>query len=123
MNLKSAESAINGAWLTGLVIGVLTLIGSIIAFIYSDTHSRWTTLLNFADVAILFAFAYGVWRKSRVGAVLLSAYVAYLVIRQLVSWAQSGAVPRGILIGVIALLLCLNGIRGMFAYHKIKQVA
>jgi hypothetical protein len=123
MNLKSAESAINGAWLTGLVVGALSLIRSATALFFSAGYGRSSVYLTFVDVAVLFALAYGVWRKSRICAILLSLYFIYLAVLKTASWVQSGTVPPGILIDVIALLLCLNGVRGTFAYHNIAQAS
>jgi hypothetical protein len=121
MKLKSAEGAINGAWLTGFIVGVLALIRTIIALIFSGPDSRWSAALTFADVVVLFALAYGVWRKSRACAVLLSAYFVYLTALKTVLWIRSGVVPPGILLDAVALLICLNGVRGVFGYHKIEQ--
>jgi hypothetical protein len=121
MNLKSAEGAINGAWLTGLVVGILALINTIISLVFSDPQSRWAALWVFGELAVLFGLAYGVKRKNRVCAVLLSAYFISLLIRKTAMWRQSGFVPLGILIDTIALSLCLYGAHGAFAYYKIKQ--
>jgi hypothetical protein len=123
MNLKSAESAINGAWMTGLVVGILVLIRSIIALVFSDPHSRWAGLWIFGEIGILFGLAYGLRRKNRVCAVLLPVYFTSLLIRKMAIWNQSGDVPPGILIDLIALALCMHGMRGMFAYYKIRQNA
>lgn len=125
MNLKSAESAINGAWLTGLVIGILTTIrmGAYILFSSSDwSREAVTSYVNVgALVIILFALSYGVWRKNKICAVLLAVYFISLVAWKTALWIQSEIVPWGILVDFLAILLCLNGARGVFAYHRIKQ--
>jgi hypothetical protein len=125
MNLKSAESAIDGAWLTGLVIGVLTSIrmGANILFSSSDwSGEAVTSYVNVgALVIILFALSYGVWRKNKICAVLLAVYFISLVAWKTALWIQSETVPWGILVDFLATLLCLNGARGVFAYHRIKQ--
>jgi len=125
MNLKSAESAINGAWLTGLVVGILTLIRMGAVILFSGGYLRGVAVAPFVNVAILviilFALSYGVWRKNNVCAVLLAVYFVSLVAWKAVLWAQSKTVPPGILMDFLAMLLCLNGARGMFAYHRIKR--
>jgi hypothetical protein len=118
MKLESAQSAINGAWLTGLVVGLLTLINAAAAFVLSSGNSRWMVMAILPDLAILFGLAYGVYRKSRICAALLSAYFAYLLISKARMWAMTHVVPPGILIDGIAMLLCLNGARGAFAYYE-----
>jgi len=121
MNLKSAESAINGAWLTGLVIGILTLIQTGAAVLFLNGGWRREAVVALVSVAILFALSYGVWRKNKICAVLLALYFVSLFARMTVSWIQSETVPVGILLLFIAMLLCLNGARGAFAFHRIKE--
>lgn len=125
MNLKSAEIAIYGAWLTGLVIGVLSSIrmGAFILFSSSDwSVEAVRSYINVgALVIILFALTYGVWRKNKICAVLLAVYFISLVAGKTALWIQSETVPWGILVDFLAILLCLNGARGVFAYHRIKQ--
>jgi len=121
MKLESAQSAINGAWLTGLVVGLLTLINAAVAFILSSGNSRWMVMAILPDLAILFGLAYGVYRKNRICAALLLAYFVYLLISKARMWTMTHSVPQGILVDGIAMLLCLNGVRGAFAYHKLRQ--
>jgi len=129
MNLKSARSAIDGAWLTGVVIGILTLIQTVVAVLFFNGDWRREAVGSFGAVAILFALSmavlfalsYGVWRKNKICAILLAVYFVCLFARTTVSWIQSKTVPAGILLLFIALLLSLNGVRGVFAYHRIKE--
>ncbi len=123
MKLESAKSAITGAWMAGLVVGILTLIWGIAAFYFAGGGSRQAMIAIFVNVAILFALAYGVRRKSKICSVLLALYFVFLMTWKTASWVQSQTVPLGILSDFIALLLCLNGVRGTFAYHKIKPAA
>lgn len=125
MNLKSAESAIYGAWLTGLVIGILTLIRMGVVILFSSGVTRGAAVASIVSVAIfvviLFALSYGVWRKNKICAALLAVCFVSLVAWKTVSWTQSKIAPWSILTDFIALLLCLNGARGVFAYHRIKR--
>ncbi len=125
MNLKAAENAIWGAWLAGLVIGILTSIrvGAIFLFSRGELGAMdVASLVNIgALVVILFALTYGVWRKNKVGAILIAVYFICLVAWKSVLWVQSKIVPFGILVDFLAMLLCLNGVRAVFAYHRIKR--
>jgi len=120
MKLKSAESAINGASLTGLVFGILTLIQTVVV-LFLNGDQRREAVVAFGVIAILFALSYGVWRKNKICAILLAAYFGSLLAQMTVSWIQSKKVPLGILLVFVAFLLCLNGARGVFAYHRIKH--
>ncbi|HKQ72698.1 MAG TPA: hypothetical protein VJ810_03150 [Blastocatellia bacterium] len=125
MNLKSAESAIYGAWLTGLVIGVLTSIRIGAVILFSSGYLRGEVVGSYVIigvlVVILFALSYGVWRKNKICALLLAVYFISLVAWKTALWVQNETVPWGILVDFFAMLLCLNGARGVFAYHRIKQ--
>ena len=122
MNMKSAYSAIYGAWLTGFVIGAITLIQTGVVIFFSDGGGRKETVLAFASVAILFALSYGVWRRNKICAVLLAAYFVLQVGGMAVSWIQSQTAPAGILLYFIAMSLCLNGARGVFAHHRFIRI-
>jgi len=125
MNLKSAENAIYGAWLTGLVIGVLTLIQMGAVILFSSVYWSGEAVRSYVNagvlVVILFALSYGVWRKNKICAVLLAVYFISLVAWKTALWVQSQTVTGGILVDFLAMLLCLNGARAVFAYHRIKQ--
>jgi hypothetical protein len=123
MTLKSAESAINGAWLTGLIVGILASINTLIAFGFSDPSARWGARGVFVQIAVLFGLAYGVKRRNRVCAVLLPVYFISLMLQKYLAWRQSGLVPPGILIDGMALALCLYGMVGAFAYYKLNRGA
>ena len=120
MKLKSAKSAINGASLTGLVIGILYLIRTFVVLFLNGDWRR-EAVVAFGSIAILFALSYGVWRKNKICAILLALYFLSLFAWMTASWIQSKTVPKGILLFFIAILLCLNGVRGVFAYHRIKE--
>jgi hypothetical protein len=122
MNAKSAYSAIYGAWLTGFVIGALTLIQTGAVIFFADGGERKETVLAFASVAILFALSYGVWRRNKVCAVLLALYFVLQVGGMAISWIQSRTAPAGILLYFIAMSLCLNGARGVFAHHRFTRI-
>ena len=121
MNMKSAYSAIYGAWMTGFVIGAITLIQTGVVIFFSGGE-RKETVLAFASVAILFALSYGVWRRNKICAVLLAVYFVLQVGGMAVSWIQSRTAPAGVLLYFIAMSLCLNGARGVFAHHRFTRI-
>jgi hypothetical protein len=122
MKMKSAYSAIYGAWLTGFVIGALTLIQTGAVIFYSDGGAHKETVLALASVAILFALSYGVWRRNKICAILLAVYFVLQVGGMAISWIQSRTTPVGILLYFIAMSLCLNGARGVFAHHRFTRI-
>jgi len=121
MNMKSAYSAIYGAWMTGFIICAITLIQTGIVLFFSDGE-RKETVFAFAGVAILFALSYGVWRRNKICAVLLAVYFVLQVGGMAVSWIQGRTAPAGVLLYFIAMSLCLNGARGVFVYHRFSRI-
>ncbi|MGO9263702.1 MAG: hypothetical protein ACLQBA_02250 [Candidatus Binataceae bacterium] len=72
---------------------------------------------NFVDAALLLGFAYGIFRKSRICAIL---WFAYYVIDQiaLITIMHAAVTPDGLAGTAIFVMLCLMGIVGTFAWHR-----
>src|ERR1044072_9265511 len=116
MDLKAAEHAILGAWVSGIVAGGLALIKSVISLVMAGPDLRWLAILGLTDPIILFALTYGVSEKRRVCAILLCSY---FVIGSIAIWIQSGK-PVGLIVTAFLSYFFFQGIRGAFAYQRIR---
>ena len=76
MNLAAAEKHIKRAWIAGIVSAAITLIFTLITHFKKDFLSElgfdWWNLIN---VLLTLGLTFGVYRKSRVSALLLSVYL------------------------------------------------
>lgn len=72
--------------------------------------------LNWVEIALIFLFSFGVYRKSRVSSVLL---LLYFVSSKIYLWIDASAligVPMALVFG----FFFFQGVRGTFAYHRLR---
>ncbi len=123
MSRDRAKAAIRRAWIAAIVSGTWTLAFTLFAVASGNKQSfSLIGVWSFVDVILVYALAYGIYRRSRVCAVLmLTAFVLGQVVARLhISdlWSLSG-----ILVPSIFVYLFMQGARGTFAYHKAASEA
>jgi hypothetical protein len=113
--LKEAEAQIKFAWQAGIVSGTLTLIFVLLSLAGYD----FTGLIDASaliDVCLMFGLSFGIYKKSRIAAVLMLVYFAFnqawivIVLKRfpgIISW--------------IFLILFLRGVQGTFTYRKLSK--
>lgn len=111
---KTAFWFITVGWITAGLSGLLT------AFLaYRQVADlSW---INFIDAAILFALAGGIYRKSRICAILALGY--YLINQVVRIRLLHGAVPVGSLLGGVSIFVALYtlSVVGTFAWHRARS--
>ena len=107
----AALAAGASALLTLVMIGLATRQGGPFAG-YLDA---WSLL----DVALLAGLGVGVYRKSRVSAVLL---LVYYLVSQVTMRIQLNN-TSGLAVAALFVLLYVQGVRGAFAYHRLTGEA
>lgn len=114
-DLEGADQLINLAFWAAVFSALITLVFIVIAcFGYSFLG---ITLLNLIDVVIALVLAYGIHRKSRICAVVVFVYWTVSKIVQCVDIGDAKPIYMGILFG----FFFFQGIRGTFAYHRLKR--
>jgi serine/threonine-protein kinase len=103
---------IKHAWVAGLVSGAITLLVTLLAV--SGFKVLGFDAWEFLDVALILGLTYGIYRKSRVCALLM---FLYFLASKILMFVQSGK-PNGIVMGIIFLYYFGQGVAGTFAYHK-----
>ncbi len=109
MDVIKANKAIKSAGTAAIVSGVLTQIESIIAGL---GHSI-AGMSIWVDGLIILVLAYGIFKKSRVCAIIM---LTYWVGCKIVHFASGNT--RGLPIAVLFAYFFLQGVIGTFAYHK-----
>ena len=112
MDMDKAKGAITSAWIAGAISGVITLIVSLIGAFGFD---QW----NLIDVFIIFGLTFGVYKKSRVCAIILFIYWVGDRIWMMV--AQPEAIAGSLFMAILFGIWFFQGIRGTFAYHRIVK--
>jgi hypothetical protein len=113
--LKEAEAQIKLAWQAGIVSGTLTLIFVLLSL----AGYNFTGLIDASaliDVCLRFGLSFGIYKKSRIAAVLMLVYFAFYQ-----AWIIIELKTFPGLISWIFLILFLRGVQGTFTYRKLSK--
>ncbi len=113
LEIDDALRKIKTAWVAGIVSGVITLAVTL----FSMTGRRLFGFNAWAlfDVALIFGLAFGIYRKSRVCAVVM---LAYFVLSKIYLWTITPSLI-GLLFALVFLFCYVLGVIGTFRYHRI----
>lgn len=119
MNRSEAIKATKNGAIAASISGFLTLAIFLFAMFVNagGTMGLWNDPTVLLDVFLIFACAYGIYKKSRFAAVLL---FCYFIIAKLYIGIETGKVP-GLGIALIFLYFYGKAIQGAFVFHKIEK--
>jgi hypothetical protein len=109
------DAAKYGEWCAYIIAAFTTLAAT--ALFYSG-HIRSAAWLTFGEGLLFLLFGLGISKYYRSAAVL--AFVVYFA-DKLYLFVKIGSILSAGVLGVIFLLGLFNGIRGVFAYHKLSR--
>lgn len=120
MDRKEAIKATKNGAIAGCVYAFYNSLGAFFAlFIFGDNgFSDYNDPLIFFDVAIILALAYGVYKKSRIAAVVLFFLYLYVVV---MSALETGFMASRIVISLLFLFYYGAAIQGAFVFHRIEK--
>nr|MBI3611908.1 hypothetical protein [Nitrospirota bacterium] len=110
---ESVLRDIRNGWIAAVISGATTLIFTAIAMSGTSVYSF--TVWELIDVALVFGLAYGIYRQSRVCAILLLFYFVQAKIYLLMTGALASSTP----IVLVFLYFFVRAALGTFRYHKI----
>ena len=120
MTIEQANSGIKDAWVAGLISIGATVILTVSYITGVGGKIGWSSIdqLTLLDMALTAVLSLGIYKKSRVSAIIFFIYFIYM--RILLPW-----MGENVLIGVpfafIFLYFIFKGVRGTIAYHKIME--
>ncbi|WP_291569000.1 MULTISPECIES: hypothetical protein [unclassified Clostridium] len=118
MDNEKALNYIKSAWGLAIACSLITLLGITIS-VLGNNNFLGLSLYGLIDVVLLLGLGFGVYKKSRVCAVILFIYFTLGKLYML----SSGMSNIGGLIISIAFGTCyFQGIRGTIHYHKNKKI-
>jgi hypothetical protein len=105
---------IRNCWVAGLISVGLTFVFTLLALSGVDVLGldAWA----FVDIAIMLGLAFGVYKKSRVCAVLL---LAFFLLNKAIMWSEAGS-PKGWPLTLVFLWFFAQGIVGTVQFHRAK---
>jgi hypothetical protein len=112
---------IKNAWIAALIYGTLTLIFAVIAVYGSDATGfldARSFIRTFIDLFLIFAFAFGIYKNSRIAATSMFVYfIASKIILMVATQNFGGGILFGILF-LVFLYFFSQGVIGTFQYQK-----
>lgn len=105
---------IKSAWVAACISGGLTLIATLFAM--AGFNILGLGAWNLLDVALIFGLAFGIYKKSRVCAVLMLVYYLASKIFEMVETEKA----TGLVVALFFSYFFWQGVRGTFAHHKLK---
>ena len=106
------------AWVAGVISGSMTLLLIVVAAsgstLVAELGVDWWSLI---DVVAILGLSLGIYKKSRVCALLM---FIYFVGSKIILWATMGNV-RGVPLAILFGYFFFQGIRGTFAYHSLSE--
>ena len=107
---------IRNGWVAGVVSVAITLVLTLIS-VLGQTRAFGLDGYAFIDIAIMLGLSYGVYRKSRVCAVLM---LAFFLLNKIIMWMNAGT-PNGVVMSLVFFWLFGQGVVGTFEYHKLMR--
>ena len=113
-NMQEAKKVAREGFIASMAVSIITTIGIIISMTGVDFLGL--DLFAFLDVAIFLIIGFGIYKISRIAAVLglclyLFEQISMILVSGRFSWMM-----------IIFTLAFCNSIRGTFAYHKFKKL-
>jgi hypothetical protein len=103
---------IRNAWVAAVISGSMTLVFTLMSIYGSSVAGMGAW--NLIDVVLIFGFAIGIYRNSRVCA---TAMFIYFVISKIIDWVDAGK-PNGLILAAIFIDYFFKGMIATFDYHK-----
>ena len=109
---------IKSAWIAGLISTGLTMVFAIISL--SGAGIMGLDATAFVDVALMAVFTFGIYKNSRVCAVLM---LLLFLANKIIMWMETGTLS-GIPLTLVLLWFYSQGVIGTIQYHRyLKQSA
>ena len=103
------------AWVAGVISISITILLTLISM--SGTDILGLDAWAFLDVALMTIFVFGIYKKSRVCAILmLSLFSA----NKIIMWLETGAIS-GLPLALVFLWFYTQGVIGTFQYHRLVK--
>jgi Ca2+/Na+ antiporter len=107
---------IKTAWVAAIVTGVVTLAATVVSV--ADTQLGDVSGWNFIDVVLIFGLAFGIYKKSRLCALIM---LLYFILGKIAMWTVSPSLI-GLPVTILFLYCFVQGVIGTFQYHSLVNV-
>jgi len=122
ITIEEANSGIKDAWVAGLISIGATIIITLSYITGLGNGVGWGSInqITLLDMAITAVLSFGIYKKSRVSAIVFFIYFIYM--RIIMPWMDD-SVLIGVPFALIFLYFIGKGVRGTIAYHKLQEIS
>lgn len=106
---------IRNCWVAGLISIAVTLIFMLVAI--GGVNPLGMSIWSIADIVVMSALTFGVYKKSRVCAILL---LSQFLLNKVIMWSQSGQ-ASGLPLALVFIWFYAQGVLGTFQYRKLAR--
>jgi tetratricopeptide (TPR) repeat protein len=121
MNQEKIDSRIKIGYILAFISGLLTLVMSVLGFclqsVKADFLSYFADPSILFDIILIFALAYGIYKRSRICAISMFLYFLMSKIILMIEFGR----PSGIVVSIIFLYFFFQAIIGTFDHHKLLR--
>jgi hypothetical protein len=122
MDIAQANKAIKHGVIAGCIVGGITVLITALAMAsgasgQDNELAYWNDPLMVVDIVLIFALVYGMYKKSRLAAVVM---VLYFIGSKVMVSLESGAYTGGI-VSLIIVYYFIKATMGTFVYHRIEK--
>ena len=103
---------IKNAWVAGIISIIITLVFALLAL--SGANLLGLDAFAFVDIFLMIIFTFGIYKKSRISAILMLALFAA---NKIFMWLDSGS-ASGLPLALVFLYFYGQGVLGTFQYHN-----
>ncbi len=116
------EAAKQGMW-TAILVAIFTAVVTVIFMTMGETPEGFPEIDAWAfwDVGLFVAVAWGIHKMSRIAAV--AGLGLYVLGQVLIRISMPSIAPGGLWVAGLFILGFVNGVRGTFAYHRLRRAA
>lgn len=121
MNQEKIDSRIKIGYILAFISGLLTLVISVLGFCLQsgkgDFLSYFADPSILFDIILIFALAYGIYKRSRICAIFM---FLYFLVSKIILMTEFGR-PSGIVVSIVFLYFFFQAIIGTFDHHKLLK--
>ncbi|HTJ79754.1 MAG TPA: hypothetical protein VL357_12235 [Rariglobus sp.] len=121
MDISKAKSAIKRSFICGIISTFITLIATLVVLYRGDFRLSGVpiSIYTLVDVILMAGLTTGLFFKSRICAILMVTYFLWSKYMQFSSGMEIP--PVAFVVSLVFLYFYIEGMRGTFAYHRLKR--
>lgn len=114
---EKIQKKIKYAWIAGLISISVTILLTLISM--SGTDIMGLDAWAFVDVAFMIIFVFGIYKKSRVCAILM---LCLFSVNKIIMWFEAGTIS-GLPLALVFIWFYTQGVIGTFQYHRLIKLS